>query len=411
MDPKELAKKIEEAVGELHKATERQDEEIKKLGEPSAESKAVMEKIQTDLTTLMEQKTAMETMQARIDDLEVKMKRSALVVPGEGDKTDEQKAQKAAFYKFVRQGEQALGPDERKALVEDATGQYIIEPELDAEIERILPKITIIRGLATVRSIGKDRIKMRSMGGVSVGWGKLETGTNITESTPTPGAPTYQYVEDLYGLAKIGEDELMDADVNLEGILAEEFARALGEEEEAKFIVGTGHDYTMPEGITINATLVAGTKTTAAANAITVEDMLDMLYGCPTQYRRNGVFIVNSATELALRKLRAAGFDASSWGAFLWQPSVQAGVPNTFLGKPIHTQDDMLTLAGTTSVVAIFGDIRSGYRIVDRVGMTLQRLTELYSEAGLVGFKIHKRVTGSVMKASQKPIVLLTEHA
>jgi len=41
----------------------------------------------------------------------------------------------------------------------------------------------------------------------------------------------------------------------------------------------------------------------------------------------------------------------------------------------------------------------------------LQRLTELYSEAGLVGFKIHKRVTGSVMKASQKPIVLLKEHA
>jgi len=43
--------------------------------------------------------------------------------------------------------------------------------------------------------------------------------------------------------------------------------------------------------------------------------------------------------------------------------------------------------------------------------MTLQRLTELYSEAGLVGFKIHRRVTGGVMRASQKPIVLLTEHA
>jgi len=406
MDP-ELTKKIQEAIDELHKAVERQDAEIKKHGQPLAETKESIARIDTALTALMEQKKAIEK---RLDDFEIKMQRQTLPLPGSGDKGAEARQKKDAFFKWVRGGVSVLTPDEKKALVEDATGQYVIEPELDAEIERLLPKITVVRSLATVRTIGKDRIKMRSIGGMSVGWGKLETGTGITESTLTPGAPTYQYVEDLYGLSKIGEDELMDADVKLESILAEEFSRVLGEEEDKQFILGAGHGSNQPEGITINATLVAATKTTAAISAITVEDMLDILYGCPTQFRKNGVFIVNSLTELALRKLRAGGSTTTD-GPFLWQPSVQEGRPNTFLGKPVYTQDDMKTLADVASVIAIFGDIKSGYRIVDRVDMTLQRLTELYSEAGLVGFKIHKRVTGSVMKASQKPIVLLKEHA
>ena len=390
MPVKELTNKIQEAVEELHKAVERQDTEIKKFGEPLAETKAMIDKINN-----------------RIDELEVKLQRGNVPT----SKTEEPKAQKAAFYKFVRHGEQTLTPEEKKALVEDATGQIVIEPELDAEIQRQLPKVTVVRQLATVRTIGKDRIKMKSIGGVTVGWGKLETGTEITESTLTPGEPTYQYVEDLYGLTKLGEDELMDSDINLEAILAEEFARALGEEEDKQFILGRGHTYNEPEGITKNATLIAATVTTAAAGAVTVEKFMDMVYACPTQFRKNGVFIMNSATELALRKLRGDGGGGAGTGDFLWQPSVQAGTPNTFLGYPIYTQDDMKTLADAASVIAIFGDIKSGYRIIDRVGMTVQRLTELYAEAGLIGFKIHKRVTGGVMRASQKPIVLLTEYA
>lgn len=405
MEFKELVAMIQSAVEELHKAVERQDAEIAKFGEPLAETKTAIEQIQTDITTL----------QASKEELEVKLQRQTVPAPGtpvEGAQTEEQKAHKAAFYKYIRGGEVALNPDERKALVENDIGQYLIEPELDAEIIRELPKITVIRGLATVRTIGKNRLKIRSVGGVAVGWGKLETGKPLTESTLTPGEPTYQEVEDLTGLAKIGKDELMDTDVPLEPILAEEFTRALGEEEDAKFINGAGHGSNQPEGITKNDILIAATKTSNDDGAVIVEDFLDMLYGCPTQFRRNGVFIMNSTVELAIRKLRAkSGTEDPNEGPFLWQPSVQEGKPNTFIGKPIYTQDDMEDLSGVEKVIAIFGDLKAGYRIVDRVGMTIQRLTELYTEAGMVGFLITKRVTGGVMRASQKPLVLLTEHA
>ena len=36
--------------------------------------------------------------------------------------------------------------------------------------------------------------------------------------------------------------------------------------------------------------------------------------------------------------------------------------------------------------------------IVDRAGIGIQRLDELYAEAGLVGFKVHKRVGGGVYR-------------
>jgi HK97 family phage major capsid protein len=407
LEYKQLVDKLESAVHEMRELATREIEEAKKnMGVATAETKAALEKANADITSLLEQKKAME---ARFDDLEVKMQRQSLPGGRSSEKvSDEALAQKSAFYKWIRGGNQVLTPEEKKSLVEDATGQYLIEPELDSEIERALPTITIVRGLASVRTIGKDRIKMRSIGGVSVGWGKLETGTDPTESTLTPGAPTYQYVEDLYGLAKIGEDELMDADVNLESILAEEFARALGEAEEEAFIKGAGHASDEPEGILVNTTLLEAAAKTASAGAVTVEDFMDLIYKVPTQYRRNGVFIVHSNTELAMRKLRAGGSTTGD-GPFLWQPAVAEGKPSTFLGRPIYTQDDMYSLSDAAKPIAIFGDVKSGYRIIDRVGMTIQRLTELYSEDGLVGFKIHRRVTGGVMKASHAPLALLTE--
>jgi len=404
---KKITDMVQGAVDELHKAVERQDAEITKLGVPMAETKESIDKINTDITVLLAARD--DGVKAR-EDLEVKLQRQT--IPGAvvvaGPDAEAKAAHKASFYRWARAGKASMAPEEVKALVEDATGQILVEPELDMDIIRELPKITAVRPLATVRSIGKDRLKMRTIGGVTVGWGKLETGTPPTESTPDVAAATYQYVEDLMGLVKIGVDELMDADFNLEGILAEEFSRSLGEEEDKKFILGAGHASQEPEGITVNATLIANTVTGTAAGAVTVEKFMEMFYQCPAQYRRNGTFMVNSTVELAIRQLR--GLTGVTYeGPFLWQPSVIAGTPNTFLGKPIVNQDDMLDLSDAGEVIAIFGDFKMGYRIVDRQGMTIQRITELYAEAGQVGFLITRRVTGAVLRASQQPLVLLTE--
>ncbi len=142
-----------------------------------------------------------------------------------------------AFLSFVRKGVGGMVSDEHRALVEDSVGQYLVSPAVDLEIQRSLDKLCVIRQLASKRIINKDRIKVRDITEAQVGWGKLETGAVITETTPVPAELT-KYVEDLYGLVKIGQDELEDSDYNLTEYVADSFARAIAEKENLGFLKG-----------------------------------------------------------------------------------------------------------------------------------------------------------------------------
>jgi HK97 family phage major capsid protein len=346
---------------------------------------------------------------ARIDQLETIVKRPQLFdgqdlkqeVPGA-------KEYKAAWFNFLRTGEMKLDEAaanylkglQKKALVSDAAGQILIPEELEAEIYRSLPKINVIRQYATVRAIGRDRIRRRSLTEVQMGWGKLELGGEPIETTVVP-SEDHQYVEDLEGLAKIGKDELADTDVAIEPGIVDSFSRARAETEETAFINGTGHTNQQPEGI-LNGSVVTRV-TSAAPDVIACDDMLDLAYAVPSQYRKNGIYLVPSTTELALRKLK------DDDDQYLWQPSVQAGKPASFAGYPLENQEDIPALgASTGGDIAIFGDLKAGYRILDRSGMTIQRLVEIYATAGLVGLLASFRVGGGVIRPDA--LRILKEH-
>jgi HK97 family phage major capsid protein len=317
----------------------------------------------------------------------------AAIIPG-----DKKAEKRAAFFSWMRHGQAGLTHEER-ALVENTAGLYMVPEDLEAEIYRALPKLCFMRQLATVRVTNRDKVSRRSLTEVTMGWGKLELGTEITESTPTP-SKDYIYVEDLAGLTKIGKDELQDTDANLEAIIADSFSRAAAETEDTAFTVGTGHTYQQPDGIALDATSGITKIDLATADTIIIEDLLGAVYAVAPQYRKNGSFLMNSKTELALRKLRATYTGGS--GEFLWQPSVQAGKPDTLNGYPVYNQDDMNYPADSVADknCVVFGDFAAGYRVIDRAGITIQRLDELYAEAGLVGFIAHFRVGGGVVRAA-----------
>jgi HK97 family phage major capsid protein len=392
MEVKELTEKIQSAVEALHSAADTYHDEAKKFGEATGETKETIEKLNTDIDGLKE----------RLDATETKIQRAEVPPAGDGAKgpeTEEQKARKAAFYKFLRVGRKNMEPAEIKALVSDTTGLYLMPEDLEAEIYRGLPAIAVMRSLATIRPTAVDKVARRSITEVSVGWGKLETGTAITESTPVP-SKDYLYVEDLYGLAKVGEDELADAsDVQLANIIADSFRRAIAEAEDNGFTTGSGHSSSEPEGVAVDATIIASYKDNlATADAIIPSDVIGMEYELPAQYLQGAAFLMHRKTEKELRLVRAE-VASGYYGNYLWQPSLQAGMPNNFDGYPIYNQASMNYPADATAAVnVIFGNFKAGYTILDRQGMTLQRLDELYAEAGLIGFKVHFRVGGGVVR-------------
>jgi HK97 family phage major capsid protein len=126
--------------------------------------------------------------------------------------------------------------------------------------------------------------------------------------------------------------------------------------------------------------------------------MLKLEYDLPAQYRNGSSWLMNSKCEAQLRALRGGGYTASD-GPFLWQPSLQVGQPNNIDGFPVYNQNDMGYPADTLAKTnVIFGNWKLGYMIVDRQGISIQRLDELYAESGLVGFIVHFRVGGGIIR-------------
>lgn len=113
------------------------------------------------------------------------------------------------------------------------------------------------------------------------------------------------------------------------------------------------------------------------------------MYALKSPYRRNAKFLMNDATVSMIRKLKDGN------GAYLWQPSVQAGQPDRLLGYELHTSPYVPVVAGGAFTVA-FGDFKN-YWIGDRAGRTVQRLNELYATNGQIGYVATERVDGKVI--------------
>ncbi|MCX4686769.1 phage major capsid protein [Kitasatospora purpeofusca] len=373
----------------------------------TAEERQAYDRHNTDFSGLSERIARQETEEQRAAEM------ARPIGPGRGGpddgqrRTDEQRAadRRTAFFRALRGG-LARMPAEQRALVENTAGELLVPEDLEAEIIRSLPELTIMRGLASQRSITSNRVRRRSLSEVAVGWGKLETSAQtLTDSMPSTPVEDFTYVEDLYGLAKIGEDELDDSDQNLDAFVRDSFARACAEAEDTAFTIGTGHASHQPVGFTTaggGVPTVTGSDTDyagAGEGVKLLDDLKKLIYAVPAAYRRNGAFAMSSVTELFISTIK------DTTGGYYWQGSTQAGRPNTFLGYAIANQEDMASLAAAKRVAA-FGDFNAGYRVYDRAGMTVKVLDQLYAEQGMIGWKIRKRVGGDVVRPEALRILL-----
>jgi HK97 family phage major capsid protein len=115
--------------------------------------------------------------------------------------------------------------------------------------------------------------------------------------------------------------------------------------------------------------------------------LIDLAYAVKSGYRANAHFVMNRATEAAIRKFKDAD------GNYIWQPAGRPGDMPTLLGHPVAESEDMPDIAADAHAVA-FGDFRRGYLVVDRVGIRILR--DPYSAKPYVLFYTTKRVGGGI---------------
>lgn len=267
----------------------------------------------------------------------------------------------------------------------DTEGGYLVPDEYERTLIEALEDQNIFRQLAHVihTSSGERKIPVVASKGTA-SW--IDEEAAYPESDDSFGQVSIGAYK-LATMIKISEELLNDSVFDMPSYIAKEFARRIGAAEEEAFFTGNGTG--RPLGI-LAATGGAGVGvTTAKADAVTFDEVMDLFYSLRAPYRRNSVFIMNDSTVKALRKLK------DGQGQYLWQPAVTAATPDTILNRPVYTSTFMPTLA-TGNKTILFGDL-GYYWVADREGRSFKRLNELYAPTGQVGFLASQRVDGKLI--------------
>ena len=294
-------------------------------------------------------------------------------------------AYKKAFWDQFRM--RGTTPELRNALQigTDSEGGYLCPDEYERRLIDGLHETNIVRQLATViqTASGEHKIPIVASHG-SASW--VDEEGAYQESDDSFGQLSLSAYK-LGTMIKISEELLHDSVFDMETYIANEFSRRIGNGEEEAFVKGNGTG--KPTGI-IHDTYGAQTGvTTAAADKISADELIDLYHSLLTPYRKNAVWLMNDATVQYLRKLKDGN------GQYLWQTSLVAGQPDTILGRPVYISRYMPEIeAGAKTIV--FGDLKY-YWIADRQGRSFRRLDELFAVNGQVGFRGSERVDGRLI--------------
>lgn len=357
-------------------------------GQALAETRAQLDKINGDLTELRQA-------------YEAKVKELQYVRPAEGNEkrlSKEELEHRAAYVKMLRfgMGESARTswkPEELRSLSNrsDVDGGFLMPPSFESGLIMGAYDQAEIRPLCQASPTTRDTVILGKLSKPTVAWGTVDVA--VSAQTLTAG-DTRVPILDLKALTLIHNNTLDDAGSDVWGELQMAFDQAIAEAEDDAFIVGTG-GLLQPGGILTNALVQANYTPSGVAAALTdsthngVDALITCLYSLKKTYRRNATWALNSTTEAVVRTLKDAN------GQYLWQPPVQAGTPATLLGRPLANPEAAPDIGANTYPIAI-GDFRSGYKIRDRAGITVQRLVERYAEYDQTGFLLKRRVGGAV---------------
>jgi HK97 family phage major capsid protein len=209
-------------------------------------------------------------------------------------------------------------------------------------------------------------------------------GNPISESDPAfakRSLGAYKYAV----LIQASSELLADTGVDLEGYLAMQAGRALGNAFGVHAITGDGSS--KPSGIVQTAS-TGVTGGTGVTGAFTADDLIDLHYSVIAPYRNSPScgWMMRDATIAKARKLK------DSQGQYLWQPALTAGTPDTLLAKPVHSDPNVAAVALSAKSV-IFGDI-SQYFVRMAGGIRFERSDDYAFNSDLTTFRAILRADG-----------------
>jgi HK97 family phage major capsid protein/HK97 family phage prohead protease len=331
---------------------------------------------------VVELRSQVAELRTTVEQLEIRSQR-----PGR-QQEEQPSEQRAAFGTYLRFGNGTPAEQIRALTVSsDPNGGYLAPAEMSTEFLRDLVEFSPVRSVASVRSTSAPSVSYpKRTSGTNAKW-KGETQAQ-EESTVTFGQAEIP-VHEINTFVDISNQLLADSAGQAEAEVRMALAEDFGKKEGAAFVNGDG--VLSPKGF-MSETAIAHTVN-GHATILAADPLITLLYAQPAAYRNSGAWGMNGSTLATIRKLKDGA------GNYLWQPSYQAGQPETILGRPVVEMVDMPDIADGAFPV-IYGDFQA-YRIVDRVGLSILVNPYLLATNGITRIHATRRVGGGVLQAAR----------
>ena len=282
-----------------------------------------------------------------------------------------------SFWDFMR-GDQLAERKMTGGHVVD-TAAYAMPDSVNGKYENAIARESVMRRLASV--LAQYNGSSHIIAAMS---------DDVAEFVPEAGSISVQDVVDDFTKITIGRYKLAtllrlssafasDEAFDLEGYLVKRLAKAFARTEDRAFISGSGENE--PVGLLDDA---EGAETDTAAE-LTFDTVIEHYFSVKPEYRKNGVWLMNDETALALKKLKD---DA---GNYLWR-----GSDDTIMGKPVMISEYMPN-AEAGSKPILFGDF-SYYWIVKRTPVTVKMLRELFTLHSQIGYLAFELIDGRLVR-------------
>jgi len=312
-------------------------------------------------------------------------------------------AYKSAFRNFMTKDSRLLTADEIKTLSvgSDPDGGYLVTPDTSGAMVKKVYETSEMRQVAAVQVISTDKLEgIEDLGEAGAGYaGESSQGSDTT--TPQVGKWSIPvWIIDTE--PKATQSILDDAAVNVEAWLSAKVGDKFGRFENTEFVTGA----TKIRGITSYTTnadsgsgvtwgtighVATGTSGAFGATVATQADkLIDLMGVLKNAYLPNARWAMARSVITTIRKFKIA----ATTDAYVWQPGLAVGAPETILGYPISRMEDMPALAANSLSIA-FGDFRQAYQIVDRIGIRVLR--DPFTSKPFVKFYTTKRTGGGVI--------------
>ena len=382
----DLTKLIEDqgkAWNAFQKANDERIKAIEAKGYAPADLVEKVDKLNAGLTEIGKQMTEVE-------------KKAGRPLPGsDKDITPEQAEYRKAFGRFLRKGDDSgLAELQRKAMNSgtDADGGYLVVPEMDQAIDRIVPTISAMYRLARNVTIGTKKYeKLVKTSGMAMR--RVAEGGTGGETTEPKFAKIAIEVFPAEVEPWVYNETLEDALIDLEADLTAEAAIGFGEGAGSEFIIGDGVG--KARGITAYTNVansayawgsvgyIASGKSAAFASVAPADKIVSLQHALKAQYRPGAAWLMNDTTLGVARQMKDG-----SGSYYLWQPDPAGSFGGRFLGSPVEVDDNMPAIgAGSYSVA--YGNFQRGYLIVNRAGTTLIR--DNITAKGTTNFNFRRR--------------------